>query len=116
MELQAKNVENDFYSTNGDRHSVSSEDLSCLEAGIGASLHDIFRYIGNALQELGSWSNKDLSDDALSEVSAWKLLFDSFASDLRLELIIQELDKLISYAVSFIIRFLSFTFVKVVIL
>ncbi|XP_057535568.1 midasin isoform X3 [Amaranthus tricolor] len=95
---KAKNVENDFYSTNGDRHSVSSEDLSCLEAGIGASLHDIFRYIGNALQELGSWSNKDLSDDALSEVSAWKLLFDSFASDLRLELIIQELDKLISYA------------------
>ncbi|KMT04854.1 hypothetical protein BVRB_7g170240 isoform A [Beta vulgaris subsp. vulgaris] len=95
---KGKNLEKEFYSSrNNDQPSTSVEDLAVLEAGIGASLNYMFTYIGNALQKLGSWNDRNTSDEALLvKITSWKSLFDSFAADLRLDLISQELDKLIS--------------------
>ncbi|XP_021720497.1 midasin-like [Chenopodium quinoa] len=96
---KGKNVENEFNSAKEcDQPLTCAEDLTGLEAEINASLSDMFRHIGSALQELGSWSDRDASDeDLLMKITSWKPLFDSFVANFRLDLISQSLDKLISY-------------------
>ncbi|KAL2892752.1 Midasin [Bienertia sinuspersici] len=91
---KAENVESEFNSSKS-----CNKPLVDQEAEVGAKLDAIYRYIGISLQELGSCSNRDIFDEAfLGKISSWKLLFDSFATDLQLVLISQELDQLISYA------------------
>lgn len=104
--MQGNSLKNEFYSSkNSDQTLIGAEDLTGLKAGISASLGDMIKYIGNTLQELGSWRNQDISDDALLvKITSWKILFDSFAAKLHLDLISQDLDKLFSYSVSFVIQ------------
>ncbi|KNA10543.1 hypothetical protein SOVF_143350 isoform A [Spinacia oleracea] len=97
---KGNSLKNEFYSSkNSDQTLIGAEDLTGLKAGISASLGDMIKYIGNTLQELGSWRNQDISDDALLvKITSWKILFDSFAAKLHLDLISQDLDKLFSYS------------------
>ncbi|KAL2899649.1 Midasin [Bienertia sinuspersici] len=95
--VKAEKVECEFYSSkNSNQPSVCAESLGGQEAGNYALLDAVFSCICNALQGLGSWSTRDTSDNAALE--QMKFLFESFAADLKLDLISQELHKLITYA------------------
>jgi len=92
-------MEAHFYSSN--KHVMHTENISGLHAGFCAYVNDAVKHSGNALERLGSWSNRNVSDDtSLEKITSWKLLFSSYTEDLQLDLVCKCLDKIISFAVS----------------
>ena len=99
--LQASEMEEWFYSSNWCKRPIHTENVSGLQAGFYAYINDAFKHGSNVLQKLGSWNNRNVSDDtSLEKITSWKLLFSSYAEDLQLDLVCKDLDKIISFAVS----------------
>ncbi|KAK9282811.1 hypothetical protein L1049_011033 [Liquidambar formosana] len=102
---EAKLMEEEFKSSLETRsesrtpHEVAkycNGNYSELEAGFSRALKITVKHITDAFQTLGSLSNgRPLSEESLGNIPSWKVLFESYAANLRLDLLYDELLKTI---------------------
>ncbi|KAL9235481.1 hypothetical protein vseg_010237 [Gypsophila vaccaria] len=96
---KAKKLEERFCSQHNSKPPLLAEDVSEMEAGMSTSLNNTCAYISDLLQKLGPLSNKgDLVEASSDKITSWKHLFESYAADLQLDHLSQELDNIISSA------------------
>ncbi|KAK9734478.1 hypothetical protein RND81_04G142700 [Saponaria officinalis] len=96
---KATRLEEQFHCEHNSKPQLLAEDVSEMEAGMCSSLNNTCTYISNALQKLGSLNNSDDRVEAFSEkITSGKHLFDSYAADIQLDHLCQELDNIISSA------------------
>ncbi|XP_074294838.1 midasin-like [Silene latifolia] len=81
------------------KQPLSPQGLSEMEAEMYSCVNSTCIYITNALQKIGSWSNRgDPAEASSDNINSGKHLFDSYVADLQLDLISQELENIMTSA------------------
>jgi len=108
--LQAKLVEEEFtMAIKGNSNQVDlSEDIFCernsveLNARFNEALMSTCQHLATVLQNLCLPSNIPMVDESMVKIVSWESLFESFVTNLSLDILCQNLFKAISFGVSFV--------------
>ena len=107
--LQAKLIEEEFTTAiKGNSNQVdSSEDISErnfveLNARFNEALMSTYQHLATVLQNLCLSSNIPMVDESMVKIVSWESLFESFVTNLSLDILCENLFKAISFGVSFV--------------